>query len=167
MFFGGLVGYNASGSLENSLVTGATIPEATQYYGAIVGCAPYTDKLSNNYYTNCKVGDNENATKDVGCGGTLQSQTLSDIADNNGAVPKSLHSITFGEGISITSPAEPSITIGGINYYESNTEITLSYEERVGSVCCKIICRHNDHTQQAHLRELLSRRFRKSYGAFG
>ena len=73
--FGGIVGFNVSGTIEDNLVIDATITINTAI-GAIAGFNIGT--LKNNFYYNTTVNDVNNATS-VGCNGA-------DIPDDNGAV---------------------------------------------------------------------------------
>ncbi|WP_282037494.1 GLUG motif-containing protein [Saccharicrinis aurantiacus] len=47
---GGLVGYLASGSLNNCYTLSEVVTEATTYVGALIGRYPYTKNISDNYY---------------------------------------------------------------------------------------------------------------------
>ena len=114
--YGGIVGYNY-GTLTNNLAIDAVISTSSDTYGAIAG--HNTQTLQNNFYYNTTVNG---VTTNVGCDGA-------DIEDNKGAV--SLHTITLGEDISITSPASPTKTYDGIDYYAQGTGITLAYSSTV------------------------------------
>ena len=81
---GGIVGYNADGTVSNCTVTESEITAtksaitADHKYGTICGYN-FDGTLSHNYYRYCKVNGTANATN-VGCGGA-------DITDNDGAMP--------------------------------------------------------------------------------
>ena len=119
-FYGAIAGYN-NGTLSDNLAIGATVPAANnERYGAIAGYNYGT--LQRNYYTACKVAGVENATG-KGC-------QNADVTANDGAV--SVHTITLGEGITITSPDEPTVSYGGTDYYKSGVEVTFSYTAPAG-----------------------------------
>ena len=113
--YGGIAGYNNSGTLRDNLAIGATVPAAkNNYYGAITGKND-GGTLQRNYYTACKVAGTENATS-VGC-------KNADVTANNGAV--SIHTLTLADGI--TTSTAVTVTIGTTGYYAQGTAIALSY----------------------------------------
>ncbi|MBE6332885.1 MAG: hypothetical protein E7070_11440 [Bacteroidales bacterium] len=112
-YYGGIVGYNR-GTVSNNFVIGATVPSVDRY-GAIVGYNYGKGSLSNNYYYNCTVAGQSNATG-VGCQGA-------DVTDNNGAV--SVHTITLGEGISVTTSA--TMSYNNTDYYAKGATVALGY----------------------------------------
>ena len=114
-FIGGIAGESRRHGLANNNAIGVKISGTFIKAGAITPYTTNEDSLHNNFYLNCMVLDK---TAGIGYNGE-------DFTKNNGAV--SLHTITLGEGISITSPASPTLTSNGIDYYAQGTEITLSY----------------------------------------
>ncbi len=112
-YYGGIVGYNR-GMVSNNFVIGVTVPSVDRY-GAIVGYNNSKGSLSNNYYYNCTMAGQSNATG-VGCQGA-------DVTDNNGAV--SVHTITLAQGVSTSTSA--SKTYNGTSYYANGTTVELSY----------------------------------------
>ena len=117
-YYGAIAGYNGyRGILRDNLAIGATVPATTEnYHGAITG-DNYGATLQRNYYTACTVAGEANATN-AGC-------KAADVTSNDGAV--SVHTITLGEGITITSPDKPTVSYGGTDYYAQGKTITLGY----------------------------------------
>ncbi|WP_244263640.1 MBG domain-containing protein [Fibrobacter succinogenes] len=118
---GGIAGYN-QGTLSGNLVIRVTISTGSGY-GAVAGINS-SGRLSNNFYTACTFAGVENATN-VGTADEkafYQHQQVSyDVTDDNGAV--SIHAVTLGEGISITSPKSPIYTDNDKNAYYMAGEI--------------------------------------------
>ena len=119
-------------TLEDNLVVGAVIPYAAssggyKFYGAIaseigsttLGHASY----ARNYYYACTVAGVENATGVGIAQNTGKTMIVTDITDNDGAVPSG-YLLTLADGISAT-PA-PAITFDGKPYYKKDTTITLT-----------------------------------------
>lgn len=117
--YGAIAGVN-SGTLRDNLSIGATVPAANNH-GAIAGYNLY-GTLQRNYYIACTVAGVANANG-KGCANA-------DVTANDGAV--SVHTITLGEGITITSPDEPTVSYGGTDYYKSGVEVTFSYTAPAG-----------------------------------
>ena len=107
--YGGIVGQNDKGTIENCRAVGATV-NGNSNVGAIVG---YDDKgtYTSNYYLGCTVNGTANATN-VGIGS----------GDRDGA--RSVHALTLADGITASGQ---SVTISGVTYYASNTTVTLTY----------------------------------------
>ena len=138
-YCGGIAGSNynqkmitkqAIATLEDNLVVGAVIPYAAssggyKFYGAIaseigsttLGHASY----ARNYYCGCTVAGVENATGVGIAQNTGKTSIVTDITDNDGAVPSYL--LTLHDGISATT--KPTITFDGKPYYKEGTTITL------------------------------------------
>ncbi len=114
--YGGVVGHSYDGSISNNFAKNVMV-SATQNYGAVI--ARYSSfTLSNNFYYACTVAGVENATN-VGVGGS------SDVTNGNGAV--SVFAVTLGEGLSITSPENPTYTDkDNKKYYKSGETLTLT-----------------------------------------
>lgn len=119
-------------TLEDNLVVGAVIPYAAssggyKFYGAIaseigsttLGHASYAC----NYYYGCTVAGVENATGVGIAQNTGKTMIVTDITDDDGAVPGG-YLLTLADGISAT-PAPP-ITFDGKPYYKKGTTITLT-----------------------------------------
>ena len=119
-------------TLEDNLVVGAVIPYAAssggyKFYGAIaseigsttLGRASY----ARNYYYGCTVAGVENATGVGIAQNTGKTSIVTDITDNDGAVPSG-YLLTLPAGISTTT--EPAITFDGTPYYKKGTTITLT-----------------------------------------
>ena len=138
-YCGGIAGSNynqsietqAIATLEDNLVVGAVIPYAAssggyKFYGAIaseigsttLGRASY----AHNYYYGCTVAGVENATGVGIAQNTGKTSIVTDITDNDGAVPGYL--LTLPDGISATT--EPAFTFDGKPYYKKGTTITLT-----------------------------------------
>ena len=83
--YGGIAGCN-NNSIQNCLVAGANI-SGNLYVGTIVGYHNgYPDKgLKFNYYYNCTVNGNANASG-VGCGRSNSYSSQQDISQNSGAI---------------------------------------------------------------------------------
>ena len=140
-YCGGIAGSNynqtittnqAIATLEDNLVVGAVIPYAAssggyKFYGAIaseigsttLGHASY----AHNYYYGCTVAGVENATGVGIAQNTGKTMIVTDITDDDGAVPSG-YLLTLADGISAT-PA-PAITFDGKPYYKKGTTITLA-----------------------------------------
>ena len=128
---GGIVGWNRktrskSAVISNCLVLGAVVMRGNngnKYVGAIVGCnldGSDSGTLSNNYYSNCTVGnDAYSSSTDVGVG---NASGMSDATENDGA--RGIGKITLGEGVTITGGII--ISTGGTEYYYAGAEMTLS-----------------------------------------
>ncbi len=118
---GGIAGYN-QGTLSGNLVIRVTISTG-RGYGAVAGINS-SGRLSNNFYTACTFTGVENATN-VGIADEkafyASLQVSYDVTENNGAV--SIHAVTLGEGISITSPKSPIYTDNDKNAYYMAGEI--------------------------------------------
>ena len=136
-YCGGIAGSNynqtiitqAIATLEDNLVVGAVIPYAAssggyKFYGAIaseigsttLGRASY----ARNYYYGCTVAGVENATGVGIAQNTGNTSIVTDITDNDGAVPGYL--LTLPDGIS----AKPVITHNDRNFCGQGTTITLT-----------------------------------------
>ena len=115
--YGGIVGYNY-GEINNCLVLEASIPEVSQYVGAIVG--HNRNYLSQNYYYNCTVAGTANASN-VGVGSENGGSSAS--SDQDGA--RQVYTIILGDDIIATATAVASFN--DVLYYTSGTEVTLSY----------------------------------------
>ena len=136
-YCGGIAGSNynqtiitqAIATLEDNLVVGAVIPYAAssggyKFYGAIaseigsttLGRASY----AHNYYYACTVAGMENATGVGIAQNTGKTSIVTDITDNDGAVPGYL--LTLPDGIS----AKPVITHNDRNFCGQGTTITLT-----------------------------------------
>ncbi len=136
-YCGGIAGSNynqtiitqAIATLEDNLVVGAVIPYAAssggyKFYGAIaseigsttLGRASY----ARNYYYGCTVAGVENATGVGIAQNTGKTMIVTDITDNDGAVPGYL--LTLPDGIS----AKPVITHNDRNFCGQGTTITLT-----------------------------------------
>ena len=109
--FGGIVGNQSGGLLSNNLAVGVAMSAVTKA-GAIVGYYQ-TGTLERNYYSNCAVGT---ATSGIGCNGA-------DVADGNGAVPGTLHTMTLDNGIFAQGVM---VNQGGIISVVEGTTITFS-----------------------------------------
>ena len=138
-YCGGIAGSNynqtiitqAIATLEDNLVVGAVIPYAAssggyKFYGAIaseigsttLGRASY----ARNYYYGCTVAGVENATGVGIAQNTGKTMIVTDITDNDGAVPGYL--LTLPDGIS----AKPVITHNDRNFCGQGTTITLTID---------------------------------------
>ncbi|MCR5068610.1 MAG: hypothetical protein K6A78_02200 [Prevotella sp.] len=136
-YCGGIAGSNynqtiitqAIATLEDNLVVGAVIPYAAssggyKFYGAIaseigsttLGRASY----ARNYYYGCTVAGVENATGVGIAQNTGKTTIVTDITDNDGAVPGYL--LTLPDSIS----AKPVITHNDRNFCGQGTTITLT-----------------------------------------
>jgi len=139
-YCGGIAGSNynqtiitqAIATLEDNLVVGAVIPYAAssggyKFYGAIASEIGSTtlDRTSyaRNYYYGCTVAGVENATGVGIAQNTGKTSIVTDITDNDGAVPGG-YLLTLPAGISATP--EPAITFDGKPYYKKDTTITLT-----------------------------------------
>ena len=136
-YCGGIAGSNynqtiitqAIATLEDNLVVGAVIPYAAssgyKFYGAIaseigsttLGHASY----ARNYYYGCTVAGVENATGVGIAQNTGSTSIVTDITDNDGAVPSYLLALPDG----ISAKPKPAITFDGKPYYKKGTTITL------------------------------------------
>ena len=144
-YCGGIAGSNynqsietqAIATLEDNLVVGAVIPYAAssggyKFYGAIaseigsttLGRASY----AHNYYYGCTVAGVENATGVGIAQNTGKTSIVTDITDNDGAVPGYL--LTLPDGIS----AKPVITHNDRNFCGQGTTITLTGTPPVGYI---------------------------------
>lgn len=136
-YCGGIAGSNynqtiitqAIATLEDNLVVGAVIPYAAssggyKFYGAIaseigsttLGRASY----AHNYYYGCTVAGVENATGVGIAQNTGKTSIVTDITDNDGAMPGYL--LTLPDGIS----AKPVITHNDRNFCGQGITITLT-----------------------------------------
>ena len=115
-YFGGILGgnYTEGGNLYNNFAIGVTVPASKDNttHGAILGQKNISE-LTNNYYFNCTVADEEN-TVTKGC-------ENANVAENDGAVP--VFSLTIPEGFGAEGIA--TITYNSVDYYKSGTTITL------------------------------------------
>ena len=107
--YGGIVGQNDKGTIENCRTVGATV-NGNDNVGAIVG-NDGNGTYTSNYYLGCTVNGTANATN-VGIGS----------GDRDGA--RSVHALTLADGITASGQ---SVTISGVTYYASNTTVTLTY----------------------------------------
>ena len=107
--YGGIVGQNDKGTIENCRAVGATV-NGNDNVGAIVG-NDGNGTYTSNYYLGCTVNGTANATN-VGIGS----------GDRDGA--RSVHALTLADGITASGQ---SVTISGVTYYASNTTVTLTY----------------------------------------
>ncbi len=136
-YCGGIAGSNynqsiitqAIATLEDNLVVGAVIPYAAssggyKFYGAIASEIGSTtlDRTSyaRNYYYACTVAGEENATGVGIAQNTGKTSIVTDITDNDGAVPGYL--LALPDGIS----AKPVITHNDRNFCGQGTTITLT-----------------------------------------
>ena len=114
---GGIVGNNSMSYTEvsNCLVLGASIlgwgdSDNCKYLGAIVGNNS-SGTLSNNYYSNCTVGNASSpASTNVGAG---SDSGKGDVTTNDGA--RGVGTITLGTGVSMTGGT--TVTVGSTTYY--------------------------------------------------
>lgn len=114
---GGIVGYNSMSYTEvsNCLVLGASVlgwgdSDNCKYLGAIVGNNS-SGTLSNNYYSNCTVGNASSpASTNVGAG---SDSGKGDVTTNDGA--RGVGTITLGTGVSMTGGT--TVTVGSTTYY--------------------------------------------------
>ena len=107
--YGGIVGQNDRGTIENCRTVGATV-NGNDNVGAIVG-NDGNGTYTSNYYLGCTVNGTANATN-VGIGS----------GDRDGV--RSVHALTLADGITASGQ---SVTISGVTYYASNTTVTLTY----------------------------------------
>ena len=131
--YGGIAGYNfgTKGTLENNFVIGATIPEAAyNSHGAIVGNF-LNGTLKNNYYTACMVAGVANATN-VGVGIDSNSQSVGDVAENNGAL--SVYKITLAEGVTgVTIDTSVKVySYDGKDYYDQGKQVKFTWTPATG-----------------------------------
>ena len=124
--YGGLVGTQFNGTLRDNLVIEASVPATTAvsaHYGAIVGDLDNTSSiLSNNYYGGCKVNSENITPTGVGC--SIESNVLTDLTDNDGAMP-----VFFVGKIDGFIDSGDAVFAGNLgNYYKSGTQVTLSVE---------------------------------------
>ena len=125
--YGGICGANISGTLEDNLAIGATVPAANDNnHGAI--CGYNNDKvLSRNYYYNCTVAGVENATN-VGCNNAdVTEMTFDNVTYYDGAVYAVIRMVEgYGESTAsdhwtfISSPVANGSTIGEVVYLIAN-----------------------------------------------
>ena len=114
---GGIVGNNSMSYTEvsNCLVLGASIlgwgdSDNCKYLGAIVGNNS-SGTLSNNYYSNCTVGNASSpASTNVGAG---SDSGKGDVTTNDGA--RGVGTITLGTGVSMTGGT--TVKVGSTTYY--------------------------------------------------
>ena len=127
---GGIVGNNSMSYTEvsNCLVLGASIlgwgdSENCKYLGAIVGNNS-SGTLTNNYYSNCTVGNASSpASTNVGAG---SDSGKGDVTTNDGA--RGIGIITLGTGVSMTGGT--TVTVGSTTYYYyAGSVITLSHSD--------------------------------------
>ena len=114
---GGIVGYNylSYAEVSNCLVLGASVlgwgdSDNCKYLGAIVGNNS-SGTLSNNYYSNCTVGNASSpASTNVGVG---SDSGKGDVTTNDGA--RGIGIITLGTGVSMTGGT--TVKVGSTTYY--------------------------------------------------
>ena len=137
---GGIAGWNAQGTvlgsstISNCVSLGVTIMRSGSnngYIGAITGTNigeaggdnDYTGILTNNYYSNCTVGNaTTTANTNVGVG---SGSGPSDVTDNEGA--RGIGRITLGTDVSKSGGT--TVTIGSTEYYYAGSVISLSHSD--------------------------------------
>ena len=120
---GAIVGYLYKGTVSNCFANGAKIT-APARYGALFGL--YTTTISSsNFYHNCTVNSVLNATNVGATTGSYPDYTTHDI---EGAEP--VFSVYTDDYVNVY--AMPSITYNAIDYYVSETAVTLDYTDRPG-----------------------------------
>lgn len=144
--FGGIVGFNNAennATITDCIADGVVIPDV-KGRGAIVGYNKGDDnKLTSNYYHNCKVASNSVTASGVGKGNSQGSTETSDVA---GAQP--LYAITLGPNVTISRSASATLpgsdnvtytdgaTISGTEYYVSGATIPFGYSG--GTTGCEV-----------------------------
>jgi hypothetical protein len=131
---GGIVGYNSMSYAEvsNCLVLGASVlgwgdSENCKYLGAIVGNNS-SGTLTNNYYSNCTVGNaTTTANTNVGVG---SGSGPDDVTANDGA--RGIGRITLGTDVSKSGGT--TVNVGSTTYYYAGSVITLSHSDRYGCI---------------------------------
>jgi len=119
-YCGGIVGNLTSGSVTDCLTIDATIFSTFGPYGAIVG--GMTDgTITRNYYLNSSV---KNSYTNVGVGNSSGNP-----ADQPGA--RSVHALTFANGVTATVTDGETVVISGQTYYAAGTTFTLSGSSNV------------------------------------
>ena len=124
---GGIAGVNF-GEMSDNLAFSVTVPTASSSIGAVAGNWGTPAIMQRNYYRDCTIGGTVNALG-MGCNGS----DLNTEANVNGAV--SIHTITLANNLTVTSPAEPSITHEGVPYYVQGASITLTYDGLYAEYC--------------------------------
>ena len=139
--YGGIVGSNMNGTINDCLALGAVIPDVDKR-GTIVGSC--LSGLVRNYYRQCTVAGVENATG-VGNGYPGNSNPEpSDITDNQGAC--ALYAVTLGTNVTINrTPATDPLPgtnnytydngadIAGVPYGYEGATLTLGYSGEIGT----------------------------------
>ena len=116
--FGGIVGYNESGTIIDCIADGAIIP-GVQGRGAIAGYK-YSGTLTRNYYRACTVAGVANATG-AGVGNDKLSYETSDVTTDQGALP--IYAITLPANASLTRSASATLPGSGNKTYTTGADI--------------------------------------------